>query len=835
MKIYKIFIASSVELKAERELLERLIGKKNKELLKKKVQLVCDIWEDMDDSASPTRKQDDYNESLKEASVVMVLFWTKMGKFTDEEFNTAYELSKNNKRVPRVYLYKKTARAPSNVSSEDQRSLEKFEKKLNDLVQFPTLFENPDALENAFNKSIENLFNEGYLTHGEPAKLLYTDGNGVPATFIGREEELKAIREKLDAGGTLLLINAEGGIGKTTLAAKYWEESLYQYKHNAWLFCENGIVESLKKLAPELNVNLTGLNEKQQIEALKRGLLKVHEDLLLVLDNANDPNDLKVFKETFRGFHWHVLVTSRCSGVFEGQEYPVKHLPPPLAKDLFVSNYRENTPGFDALLDRLLEALNYHTLLVEIFSKNMKQWSKYGDTLKGFLGHLEEKGLFLERHSFKITTDYTANVHKEGAGKNTDAILSILYDFSKLEETERYWLVNMALLPAVHRTPVFLSGLFKQDKYAFSEIMESLAEKGWLSSEDNGYRISPVVQQVVLEKHQATLWDDGKALVQNITDLLALEQDKDNITTKFQWLPESKPMVGIYGHSKDPLFSAFLNNRAMVFHDLGGEANLLEAKVLLQKALANNIANFGEEAPAVAVRQSNLATVLNALGGEANLLEAKVLLQKALASNIANFGEKAPTVAVCQSNLALALQGLGGEENLLEAKVLLQKALASGIENFGEKAPTVAVTQSNLATVLKALGGEANLLEAKVLLEKSLASGIANFGEKAPAVAVRQSNLALVLKGLGGEANLLEAKVLLQKALANNIANFGAGSGAILIPSWNLFGICYQLKHHPEAVGIIKKIFPISEQHLPDTHPLKGYIKNQHDQIMTNT
>ncbi len=651
MKTYKIFIASSRELKAERDLLERLIGKKNNELLKKNVVLKAEIWEDMDDSASPTRKQDDYNESLKEAHVVIVLFWTKMGTYTDEEFNIAYELTEDNNRIPRVYLYQKTAKPTFNVSSEDQRSLAAFEKKLNGLVQFSTTFENLDALENAFNKSIDALFNEGYLTHGEPAKLLYTDGHGVPATFIGRKDELEAIREKLDAGGTLLLINAEGGIGKTTLAAKYWEESLYKYKHNAWLFCENGIVESLKKLAPELNVTLTGLNEQQQIEALKRGLLKVHDDLLLVLDNANNPGDLKVFKETFRGFHWHVLVTSRCSGVFEGQEYPVEHLPPPLAKDLFVHYYKENTPGFDALLDRLLKALNYHTLLVEIFSKNMKQWSKFGETLEGLLGHLEGKGLFLEQRSFKITTDYTANVHKEG--KNTDAILSILYDFSKLEETERHWLVNMALLPATNRTLVFLVGLFTpDDKYAFGEILGHLAEKGWLISEEDGYRISPVIQQLALKKHQATLWDDGKALVGKLSDLLRLEQDKDNITTKFQWLPISQPMVGIYGHRKDPLFSEFLNNRA------------------------------------------------------------------------------------------------------------------------------------------------------------------------------------LVLQELGGEANLLEAKGLLEKALANKIANFGACSVAILTPSWNLFTICNQLKQYPEAVGIIKKIFPISEQHLPDTHPGKGYIKNEYEQIM---
>ena len=123
-------------------------------------------------------------------------------------------------------------------------------------------------------------------------------------------------------------------------------------------------------------------------------------------------------------------------------------------------------------------------------------------------------------------------------------------------------------------------------------------------------------------------------------------------------------------------------------------------------------------------------------------------------------------------------------------------------------------------------------MEAKGLMEKALANNIANFGEKAPAVAVSQANLALVFRTLGGEANLLEAKGLLEKALASDIANFGERSGAILIPYWNLFHICDQLKQYPEAVGIIKKIFPISEQHLPDTHPLKGLIKNKYNQIM---
>ncbi len=209
-----------------------------------------------------------------------------------------------------------------------------------------------------------------------PATLLSPKGVNDPNVFIGREDELESIRKRLVKGGKLMLINAEGGIGKTTLAARYWNESLYEYKYNAWLFCEKGILNALKELAPELNVDLTGLDEAQQLAALQHALKKVHDDFLLVLDNANDADDIRLFRREFAGFHWHVLITSRCQGVLEKeQELPITHLPPPLAKELFTKYYQENSPDFDALLDRLLEAIGYHTLLVELFAKNLKEAS----------------------------------------------------------------------------------------------------------------------------------------------------------------------------------------------------------------------------------------------------------------------------------------------------------------------------------------------------------------------------------------------------------------------------------------------------------------------------
>ena len=46
----------------------------------------------------------------------------------------------------------------------------------------------------------------------------------IPEIFEGRDDDLQAVNQTLFAGNTLLLlVNGEGGIGKTSLAAKYWQ------------------------------------------------------------------------------------------------------------------------------------------------------------------------------------------------------------------------------------------------------------------------------------------------------------------------------------------------------------------------------------------------------------------------------------------------------------------------------------------------------------------------------------------------------------------------------------------------------------------------------------
>jgi len=657
-KAYRIFLASSYELKEDREQFEIFIGRQNNLLKDKNVYLQTVLWEDIGAEVYPTHKQDHYNKELKTCDVFVMLYWSKVGKYTHVEFEMALAQFRYTEYHPKIFVYRKTALVPATQTDGDKQSLTTFNGRLSEIGYFDVPYDDQVELTKRFGDELDKLFNSGYLKLGskrydKPAECLYTDGNGVPISFIGREKELEDIKEKLQAGGSLLLINSEGGVGKTSLAAKYWEESLYDYKYNAWLFCENGILQALKKLTSKLNLDLSGMNEHQQVATLKHSLLAISQDFLLVLDNANNPEDIEFFKVEFRGLRWRVLITSRGSGILEKeQEIHVNHLPPAQAKSLFVSNYNEDTVEFDNLLDRLLEALDYHTLLVEIFSKNMQYMREFEETLADFLKRLETKGLFLEERSFKVITDYTDNVHKKA--KNTDAIIEILYDFTKLTEIERYHLVNIALLPSEHYKLVFLVNLFTpQDKYDYDSVLRNLAKKGWLSNEKGGYRMSPVLQQIILAKHEDTIQQASKNLIDNLNIKLASDGSYPVNSNDPQIASFAQLVPTIIRRLEKRPFSALslLNSNLHLYYSATGD--LLEAKKAAKSY--ETISLLLDNKWDLAVSYSRLGETHLALGDLDKAMDFFLEYNKLTIQ----FHESHPNNSTFKNGLALSYQFLG--------------------------------------------------------------------------------------------------------------------------------------------------------------------------------
>jgi len=150
MKIIKIFLASSNELKPEREQFEIEVSRKNNLWKDKNFFLELLIWEDLSARMSATRSQDEYNQKIKECDLFVLLAYSKVGMYTEEEFETAFGAFQKTKK-PFIFTYFK------DIDTDKEDSLEAFKNKLKDLGHFYASYSTFDNLWNQFNKELDRL------------------------------------------------------------------------------------------------------------------------------------------------------------------------------------------------------------------------------------------------------------------------------------------------------------------------------------------------------------------------------------------------------------------------------------------------------------------------------------------------------------------------------------------------------------------------------------------------------------------------------------------------------------------------------------------------------
>ncbi|UJB73182.1 hypothetical protein HRE53_31905 (plasmid) [Acaryochloris sp. 'Moss Beach'] len=162
MNTIKIFLASSSELKADRQQFEIFINRENKKHVRQGIFFELVLWEDFLDAMSPTRSQDEYNKAVAECDVFVSLFHTKAGKYTEEEFLKALETFKAHNR-PLIYTYFKGAAVNLNDITSEILSLLNFKQKLKDLEHFYTTYNDINDLKHQFGEQLPKLLSElGY-------------------------------------------------------------------------------------------------------------------------------------------------------------------------------------------------------------------------------------------------------------------------------------------------------------------------------------------------------------------------------------------------------------------------------------------------------------------------------------------------------------------------------------------------------------------------------------------------------------------------------------------------------------------------------------------------
>lgn len=105
-KIIKIFIASSlVELQTERMELENFIRNVSDRCEEKyQIKLQPLLCEHFDPALAKGRKQEEYNQMIRECDFCFFIFFTKAGEYTVEEFKVAYQQFAQTDK-PKIYTY----------------------------------------------------------------------------------------------------------------------------------------------------------------------------------------------------------------------------------------------------------------------------------------------------------------------------------------------------------------------------------------------------------------------------------------------------------------------------------------------------------------------------------------------------------------------------------------------------------------------------------------------------------------------------------------------------------------------------------------------------------
>jgi hypothetical protein len=157
VKTIRIFLASSSELREDRDAFDLYFRQKNDRLRKEGVYLEILRWENFLDAMSSTRLQDEYNRAIRNCDVFVSLFKTKTGKYTEEEFDVAHRTFQATGK-PLIYTYFLKATVSTSPSNRDDLiSLWDFQNRLEELGHFFTEYESIAELKGHFRDQLDKL------------------------------------------------------------------------------------------------------------------------------------------------------------------------------------------------------------------------------------------------------------------------------------------------------------------------------------------------------------------------------------------------------------------------------------------------------------------------------------------------------------------------------------------------------------------------------------------------------------------------------------------------------------------------------------------------------
>ncbi len=171
MQTVRFYIAASSELQEDRESLLQFVSYEIKKWAPDDSNIGFVTWEDYLDTASQTRIQEEFSKVIVQADIFVMLLFTKVGRYSAEEFENAFKINKDRGK-PLIYIYfKESQDILGTIDKSDLESLLHFQKRLEELAYSPRKYNDSTDLCNQFSKELEKIFSEKLLEKDLKSKI----------------------------------------------------------------------------------------------------------------------------------------------------------------------------------------------------------------------------------------------------------------------------------------------------------------------------------------------------------------------------------------------------------------------------------------------------------------------------------------------------------------------------------------------------------------------------------------------------------------------------------------------------------------------------------------
>ena len=779
MKTIKIFLASSEELDYDRMAFGNLVRRLDNMYEKRGIRIKLFEWEDYDSAYNDKRKQDEYNEYVKQSDIFLALFHMKAGQFTVEEFDIASQEFKDH-ATPKVYTYCKDLK-PGEVETPE---LKEFKKRLFDeMGHYWCRYDNRESLQFQFVMQLQLVescqmndvkVEDGIVTiDGLPvAKMENLKFASCNDEYIKMSEELESLPEEIEMFRMMVDAHPDHPKYKDQLQKKL--DRLNQLKKD---------LEGYQQILFNTAKRIAQLQSKRITERMQRAMDafndgKVREaNIILDEAEADARRNLKDYKQSKE------ITELKRQAVFNSiEELLLKTSTIMADASISIEERIENTQRIYAQADEMAQETDYDNErfidLLHDYCRFLSVYAKY-DTI-----------LIVSERLINKCEEFYGKGHLNTASIYND-ISTIYYDLGKYETAMEFCKKSLAICkkelgdehPDTVNTYINIGNIY-DDLCDYTKSLEFYQKS-----------------LTILEKTYGKNHPDIADLYNNIGNVecdlgdyeRAIEHHQKALTFRKKEMGEEHYEIAT---SYDNLGNSYCNN--------GENEKALE---YYQKALNIRKITLGEEHPDTAGSYINLGNIYCNLGEYENAMES---YEKSLSIRKIVYGEEHSYTADSYNNVGTVYDDLGEHEKALE---YYQKALAIRKIVLGENHPYTADSYNNIGALYNDIDENKKALEyhLKALLIRKQA-----LGEDHPDIALSYNNLGNTYKNMG---DYLTALKYYKKSLA--ISKKVIGDEHInLAPSYYNIGTIFKNQgEYNKALKYFQKAMTIREDFYGDEHP----------------